>query len=215
MGVDFLKNTWFTSDWHVGHNNVLTFCSDSRGHFKDIEEMHAALIKNYNNTVKPDKTCYFLGDFAFKGVEYGTEVLKQMNGKKILVRGNHDKGHQSLKNMGFDAVIDSFEIKIAGIHVTASHFPLSDIKREKCEVFRRYEEGENWHGEFRYTKDYIVLPDKGQDLHLHGHIHSPNKGISELICGIQYDVGVDANNLTPISLNHILKKMKNNKKGMR
>lgn len=207
MGVTYFKKTWFTSDWHVGHNSVLKFCEGTRGHIRDIDHMHEVLIHNYNTNVKPDDTCYFLGDFAFKGVQYGEGVLKQLHGKKILIRGNHDKGHQSLKNMGFDAVIDSFEIKISGLYITASHFPLSGIKREKCEVFRNHKEGETWHGEFKYTDEFLVLPDRGQDIHLHGHIHSPNRGLSEKICGKQYDVGVDANNLTPVSLNHIVKQM--------
>jgi calcineurin-like phosphoesterase family protein len=211
MGVEYFKKTWFTSDWHVGHNNVLNFCKGTRGHLRDLEHMHQVLVNNYNNTVKPDHTCYFLGDFAFKGVEYGERVLKQMHGKKILIRGNHDKGHQSLKNMGFDAVIDSLEIKIGGLYVTASHFPLAGIKREKCEVFRSYQEGESWHGEFRYSNDFLVIPDRGQDIHLHGHIHSPNKGLSEKIYGIQYDVGVDANDLKPISLNYIIRQINRRK----
>ena len=208
MGVEYFKKTWFTSDWHVGHNNVLNFCKETRGHLKDLDHMHTVLINNYNSMVKPEDTCYFLGDFAFKGMEYGQKVLERMNGKKILVRGNHDKGHQSLKNMGFDAVIDSFEIKIGGMYITASHFPLSGIKREKCEGFKKYIKGENWHGEFKYMKDYLVIPDRGQNIHLHGHIHSPNKGLSEKICGIQYDVGIDANDLKPISLNQIIKNIK-------
>jgi calcineurin-like phosphoesterase family protein len=211
MGVAYFKKTWFTSDWHVGHAKVLEFCKGTRGHLKDLEHMHAVLVENYNNTVKPEDTCFFLGDFAFKGVEHAEGVLKQMHGKKILIRGNHDKGHQSLKNMGFDAVMDAFELKMSGLYITASHFPLTGIKREKCEVFRSYKEGESWHGEYKYRDGFLVIGDRGQDIHLHGHIHSPNNGLSTKICGNQYDVGVDANDLKPVSLNHIIKQVHRNK----
>jgi len=212
MGVEYFKKTWFTSDWHIGHNNVLNFCKETRGHLQDLDHMHTVLIDNYNERVKPDHTCFFLGDFAFKGMEYGAKVLERMHGKKILIRGNHDKGHQSLSNMGFDAVMDSMEIKLGGLYITASHFPLSGIERENCKGFKKYIEGENWHGEFKYTEDYLVIPDRGQNIHLHGHIHSPNRGLSKKICGIQYDVGVDANELKPISLNNIIKQIKRSKK---
>ena len=55
------KNIYFTSDWHVGHDNVLKF--DNRP-FKDVDHMHRVLINNYNSTVKPDDVCYFLGDMG-------------------------------------------------------------------------------------------------------------------------------------------------------
>ena len=208
MGIEFFKKTWFTSDWHVGHDNVLSFCSDSRGHFRNLEEMHESLINNYNSVVGENQVCYFLGDFAFKGTGYGKGILDQLKGKKILVRGNHDKGHQALVEMGFDSVVDSLEWKIGGLHITASHFPLRGLYRERCEDFRSYQEGESWHGEYKYTEKFLTLENKGQDIHLHGHLHSPNKGRSKKILGKQYDVGVDANNLTPISLNSIIKQLK-------
>ena len=208
MSADFLKNTWVTSDWHVGHNSVLSFCKGSRGHFMDLEHMHKTLVTNYNNMVKPHQTCYFLGDFAFKGVEYGARVLSQLNGHKVLIRGNHDKGHQSLLNMGFAAVLDSASFYVFNYLITMSHFPLAGIKREKCENFATYQEGEGWHGEFKYKNTFQVLQDTGQDIHLHGHVHSPNNGHSERILGKQFDVGVDANDLRPISLRYIINTMK-------
>ena len=204
----FIKKTWFTSDWHVGHEKVLQFCSGTRGHLRDIGHMHEVLIENYNNTVKPEDVCYFLGDFAFNRVHYANSVLSQLHGTKILIIGNHDKGHQSSINMGFDAVLDSLDLKVLDKHITASHFPLAGIKRERCEEFRSYTEGESFHGEFKYSKKYLIPKDVGQDIHLHGHIHSPNRGLSTKICGKQYDVGVDANDLRPVSLNYIIKELK-------
>jgi calcineurin-like phosphoesterase family protein len=113
--------------------------------------------------------------------------------------------------MGFAAVLDSASLFVFDYHITMSHFPLAGIKREKCENFATYQEGEGWHGEFRYRDKYQVLEDSGQDIHLHGHLHSPNNGHSERIQGKQFDVGVDANNLRPISLNYIIKTMKQHK----
>ena len=206
MGVEFFKTTWFTSDWHVGHEAVLDFCKGSRP-FEDLEEMHRTLIARYNSQVKDTHSCYFLGDFAFKGVKYGKEVLDQLNGKKVIILGNHDKGHQSLLNMGFDIVMDYASWKVHGLHITASHFPLKGIKREQCEHYRNYQQGEGWHKEFVYDEKYLLPEDVGQDIHLHGHIHSPNKGFSKKVLDKQYDVGVDANNLMPVSLNHIVKEI--------
>ena len=66
-----IKNTYFTSDWHVGHKNCLKF--DSRP-FKDLDHMHRVLINNYNSTVTNNDVCYFLGDMGLgKG-----ELLKKV-----------------------------------------------------------------------------------------------------------------------------------------
>lgn len=204
MGVGFFKNTWFTSDWHIAHKNILHFCEPTRP-YDTLEAMYYDLIKKYNNHVGCTDVCYFLGDFFFGGAGIGAGILSQLNGTKILVRGNHDKGHQSSINIGFAAVLDSISIKAGGLTITASHFPLLNIPREDCTRFKGYNGVDNWHGEKKYAKDYHLLQDTGQDIHLHGHLHSPNRGASERWDGKQLDVGVDANNMGPISLNRIIK----------
>lgn len=209
MSIDFFKKTWFTSDWHLGHDNVLKFCPDRK--CDDMDQMAEILIKNYNNSVKDGDVCYFLGDFiGARG--YGKTALGKLKGTKILVRGNHDSGHQSMKNMGFDAVLDQLTIKTNDWLITASHFPLTGtgFLREDVTKFRSHTPGEIWHKEHKMALQYPLVTDIGQDLHLHGHIHSPNRGLSSRIQGKQFDVGVDANNMRPISLSYIVKMIKKN-----
>lgn len=82
---------YITADTHFGHNK--DFIYEARG-FKSINEHDEALIKQYNETVGPDDTCYFLGDFALRGKEdfkFYQKLLDRMNGTKILILGNHDK----------------------------------------------------------------------------------------------------------------------------
>lgn len=40
--------TWFTSDWHIGHKNILRFCDRP---FKDLEAMQETLVRNFNEVV--------------------------------------------------------------------------------------------------------------------------------------------------------------------
>ncbi|MDR2721736.1 MAG: hypothetical protein LBB35_02565, partial [Coriobacteriaceae bacterium] len=54
---------YFTSDLHIGHNNVIRF---SDRPFSDVLEMNNALISNINKTVSPDDELYILGDLSFK-----------------------------------------------------------------------------------------------------------------------------------------------------
>lgn len=79
--------TWFTSDHHFGHKNILEYEKEARP-FSTIEEMHEALIERWNSVVNPNDIVYHLGDFCFG--KKNIEIAQRLNGKKKLVMGNHD-----------------------------------------------------------------------------------------------------------------------------
>lgn len=186
---------YFTSDWHLGSANVMRF--DNRP-FVDIEEMDAGLIKNYNSVVPPHGVCYFLGDMGeLKNLK---KVVPFLNGYKILILGNHDKGSDRYKLAGFDLILTGAKISVSGQEVTLSHCPLRGVFREDTSTMKSAVKKENWHGEGKFEK--YSFPDFGQ-FHLHGHIHSPNKGRSTRILGRQFDVGLPANNYKPVSHSEI------------
>lgn len=189
--------TFFTSDWHIGHENCLKL--DSRP-FSNLNDMHRSLIKQYNSVVPTNGVCYFLGDIGLCKGDIIKKVIKQLNGKKILIRGNHDKDHNTMLNEVFDIVLYSASISIAKEIVTLTHCPLRGIKREDVEKMDGFIEGNNWHMEHKHAR--FSVPDCGQ-FHLHGHIHSPNGGKSKKILGRQYDVGVVANKYKPVSISQI------------
>jgi calcineurin-like phosphoesterase family protein len=55
--------------------------------------MKYTLIRNWNKTVGKRDVVYFLGDLAFsKGNRQRVQnFIKSLNGKKIFIRGNHDR----------------------------------------------------------------------------------------------------------------------------
>lgn len=60
--------------------------------FKDGDEMNEALIANWNRVVGPEDTVYHLGDLVSGLGRQETEaIVKRLNGKKILIMGNHDQ----------------------------------------------------------------------------------------------------------------------------
>ena len=82
------QNLFFTSDFHLSHANVIKF--DNRP-FSDLNEMHEAIIENWNNKVSKDDTVFYLGDLYFKGnVKYIKNLVHQLNGKIYFILGNHD-----------------------------------------------------------------------------------------------------------------------------
>lgn len=195
-------NTYFTSDWHVGHANIIKF---SNRPFRDVDHMHRVLVNNYNASVRINDVCYFLGDMGMHQGEAIKEIMKQLNGTKILIMGNHDKkGRQFWYECGFSAVMYSSSLRIAKNTVTMTHCPLYGVWRENTLGMRGIDPDNppNWHGEEKQYQNGFAIKDDGQ-FHLHGHIHSPNSGKSVKILDRQYDVGVDANNYRPVSMSTI------------
>ena len=196
-----IKPTFFTSDWHLGHYKAIEY--DKRP-FESLNDMHETLIKRYNSTVTENGICYFLGDMGNK-TEDIRKVISRLNGTKVLLLGNHDKGMTTMYNCGFDVVLYHASIYIGDNRVTMSHCPLLGVHREDTTLMNKVmkETADNWHGEGRPKHRMSAIKDEGQ-YHLHGHIHSrPDKPQSQKILGRQYDVGVTANKYTPVSISQI------------
>ena len=81
---------YFTADMHFGHKAIITMQNRP---FESVEEMDRVLLQNYNAVVHKDDTVYILGDICHHiKIEQADELIKKMNGKKYLIKGNHDMG---------------------------------------------------------------------------------------------------------------------------
>jgi calcineurin-like phosphoesterase family protein len=84
-----MADTWFTSDFHFGHFNIIRYCNRP---FESTVVMDALIADRMNAHVKPNDTLYFLGDFCLGSVEKVAAYRKRLNCKTIhFVEGNHDK----------------------------------------------------------------------------------------------------------------------------
>ena len=180
---------FFTSDTHFGHSKIIDYCKRP---FSSIEEHDKALIQNWNNIVGQDDTVFHLGDFAYGNSQFVSNIIKQLNGNIILIKGNHDLRNMNptLYNMFSDAVYQA-RILIDKQTVYLNHFP-----------FLCFE-----HGDINLYKD-------NYSIQLFGHVHSGSLTSSEdasrlnILLPTQYDVGVDNNNFTPISWIDVKNKIK-------
>lgn len=76
------------ADLHLGHENIIKYCNRP---FKDINQMNETIIKNWNDKVSNEDLVYILGDFSVKYDQEKTQnILSRLNGRKVLVMGNHD-----------------------------------------------------------------------------------------------------------------------------
>lgn len=77
---------------HLGHHNIAIH----RG-WNNAEEHDAFLIQEWNKAVAKRDTTYIVGDVTMeKDLDY--YKLDQLNGRKIVVLGNHDR-HQNVKQL--------------------------------------------------------------------------------------------------------------------
>ena len=96
MNNKILKDFYITSDTWFGRPQILQIANRP---FGSIEEMNAALIKNWNKKVKKKDIVFHLGNFAWDPIT-ARKVLKKLNGKIYFLRGNQD--------VALDEVIDEF-----------------------------------------------------------------------------------------------------------
>lgn len=163
-----MSKTFFTSDLHFYHENVIRFCNRPYG---SVEHMNQSLISNWNSVVGKLDHVWVLGDISFGKDAETAEVLAQLKGIKHLIVGNHDRKGRSerLFNRDWEKFFvekhDYFRLKIGDYRFVLCHFPF-----------------------YSWERGYI---------NLHGHLHSLTGYKNKWR---QWDVGVDANNYTPVSL---------------
>lgn len=76
------------ADTHFGHNNIIDY--ENRP-FHDAKEMDMKLIELWNSVVEKDDLVYMLGDFTLsRNKEIIANLLSKLNGRKVLIMGNHD-----------------------------------------------------------------------------------------------------------------------------
>lgn len=84
------NNTFFISDPHFDHTNILKYCNRP---FQTIEKMNTTILENYNRIVKDTSTVYFVGDMSFgRGSKAPKWWLRQLRGHIIYLKGSHDHG---------------------------------------------------------------------------------------------------------------------------
>lgn len=166
-----MKN-FYIADLHLFHENILRL---SNRPFSTLTKMHETIIENWNKKVTKDDNVYILGDVSLGHTQEVIKILKQLNGRKILIIGNHD--HKCLKNKEFRnefIEITSYkELEDNNKKVILFHYPI-----------------EEWNGYFRNS------------IHLYGHVHINDMNLKPL--KNRYNVGIDKLNFEPCSLDEII-----------
>ena len=162
---------YFTSDQHFFHMNAIDMCERP---FDDLEEMHKTLIDNWNSTVGKSDEIYLLGDFVFRGSgSQANEILRQLNGKKYLIKGNHERylKDSEFNISAFEWIKDYYVLSYKDMRFILFHYPILE-----------------WEHFHRKT------------IHLYGHIHSKKFWHPQYRA---INVGVDNNYFYPVSADEL------------
>ncbi len=177
--------TWYTSDLHLGHLNIIEYC---RRPFSSVEDMNEGLIARWNDVVDDDDVVYVLGDVALGKIKESLPLVARLKGHKIQIPGNHDRnfrGHhknpagkdQMYLDAGFERIIPTIGFTyVGGKHVKMCHFPY---------------EGDS-HDADRFD-DMRPIQLHNSEWLLHGHVHDKWQ-----INGHQINVGVDVWDFFPV-----------------
>lgn len=112
---------FITSDQHFGHKRIIELCDRP---FRDLDEMQETLIRRYNDRVQPGQICVWAGDSFFSRVDAMAYIMSRLNGRKVLVRGNHDKRTRTAyRRAGFEEVFPEIECVLAKTPCKIRHIP--------------------------------------------------------------------------------------------
>ena len=154
--------TWITSDLHFGHANIKKFCPVTRAGFRDTDHMREQMIAEWNESVAQEDVVYILGDMAFLPAAEAVAIMHRLNGRKILIEGNHDR--KLLNDPAFRACFDQVHNYLRLTHngqlVILFHYPIAE--------FDQMHRGA---------------------VHLHGHLHGNPSGLEHYRVR---DMGYDA-----------------------
>lgn len=178
---------WFTSDEHHGHRNALLGWGNEQAArpFSSLEDMTEGLIDRHNAVVKRGDKVYHLGDMWWRtfGGENAVNVMKRLNGQHFYIRGNHEEvmdDHYELIYPYFVWIKE--RAKISPDKTLAPHGIVLD-----------HFAGRVWDGSHKGT------------YQLFGHSHGALDALEPYL--LSFDVGVDSNNYTPVSLEEVHRRM--------
>ena len=105
---------FLVSDTHFGHAGVCRFMRNDGvtklRPWDNPEDMDEAMVKLWNERVRPNDKVYHLGDVVMH--RRALSIMSRLNGDKVLIRGNHDifkdDDYLNLDRYGIEWNIDDF-----------------------------------------------------------------------------------------------------------
>ena len=148
--------------------------------------MNETIIKNFNEVISPEDDLYILGDCILNDNKEGMELMRRLPGHLHIIRGNHDTDVRVMTyvlepNITYHGY--AIVIKENGYYFYLSHYPT---------LTSNFDDNESL---------------KTKIINLCGHTHTKDK-FKDMDKGICYHVELDAHNNYPVSIENIIKDIK-------
>lgn len=202
QSTKFKNKIWVVSDLHffhrgiIGHSRKELAVKDENGKYDrdaSVEVMHNKIIESWNKYVGKDDIVIDLGDVCFgnKTAEELKPLFDKMNGKRILLKGNHDypilnKDPEFFKKLGYKNIEEWF------VNMTINNDKLLPwMNKEKKDKI-------NFKGVIFSHAPMEIIPEGY--VNLHGHVHN---GTSQHLFALderRINAAIDTRDYTPLLL---------------
>lgn len=122
---------FIVSDWHLGEDRMAILGRP----FETGDACIEAMIANHNSVVSPDDEVIVVGDVCYQKRPECLPLVARFNGKKVLIRGNHDRGISDEDFRPYFSEIipdgEGIEIEAGDLKCFVTHYPT----RGKTEIF--------------------------------------------------------------------------------
>lgn len=150
-----------SSDWHLGHKNILKYDKDRGSKFQDIEDMDKYII-GYISAKEFFSSCLegvedgiliFCWDLALWNINQANLLLDKLaHIPKYWVFWNHDG--KNAKNKLSHHFIDTCDTLILNGKIHINHFPPIDYKQNIKYQIDTYDHYIHWHTHKPWKKHY-------------------------------------------------------------
>lgn len=118
--------TWFTSDHHFGHENIIEYAGRL---FENVEKMDEALIGSWNMVVAPGDIVYHLGDFTL-GKE-ANKYFSRLHGHiKVLDNPWHHDKRWLKYRYPYVEIVDPIVVLERPHVIVLCHYPFAEWDRK-------------------------------------------------------------------------------------
>lgn len=124
--------TFYAADLHLRHRSMPRYETAHGGIAnvpQTVEERDQTIISNWNATVSRNDVVWLLGDVAYAPEDEFIRLMRQLNGHKHIVMGNHDKTWVRKLNETHKGdvleVCDYAKVTDGGRKVILSHYPIA------------------------------------------------------------------------------------------
>ena len=164
---------YYIGDIHFGDQRVMELVGRP---YLSVEEMNCDISSKWNLRVKTSDFVYVLGDFAFD--DESAQIIDRLQGKKILLMGNHDYVLSQKTLRKFDRVETICTIADLDRSVCLCHYPLLSFDRS---IYGGY--------------------------HVFGHIHNNKNDVAFLLqkqLSNSFNCGADVIDFVPRTLDELI-----------